>query len=111
MMSTDETEEKTKETSKISPGDLVKVNAKVKEGGKERIQTFEGTVISVRGSGSSRTFTVRKIGSGGIGIERIWPLESPSIESIKVVKHRPQKRAKLYYIRKLTGKEASGSSL
>ena len=110
-MNTNEAEEKTKETSKISPGDLVKVNAKVKEGGKERIQTFEGTVISVRGSGSSRTFTVRKIGSGGIGIERIWPLESPLIESIKVVKHRPQKRAKLYYIRKLTGKEASGSSL
>ena len=110
-MSDNQSNEKTTKTAKISPGDLVKVNAKIKEGGKERIQAFEGTVISIRGSGSSRTFTVRKIGSGGIGVERIWPIESPSIESIKIVKHRPQKRSKLYYLRKLTGKEASGASL
>jgi large subunit ribosomal protein L19 len=110
-MSTNQNEAKNEKNIKFSPGDLVKVSAKVKEGGKERVQVFEGTVISVRGSGSSRTFTVRKIATGGIGVERIWPLDSPSIASIKVVKHRPQKRAKLYYLRKLTGKEASGASL
>ena len=95
----------------IVSGDLVRVNTKVKEGGKERIQTFEGTVIKVRGRGASKMFTVRKIASGGIGVERIWPLNSPSIESIKIVKHRPQRRAKLYYLRKLTGREATGASL
>ena len=95
----------------IVPGDLVRVNTKVKEGGKERIQTFEGTVIKVRGRGASKMFTVRKIASGGIGVERIWPLNSPSIESVKIVKHRPQRRAKLYYLRKLTGREATGAAL
>jgi large subunit ribosomal protein L19 len=95
----------------ISPGDLVRVSVKVKEGDKERIQAFEGTVIAVRGSGASKTFTVRRIASGGIGVERIWPLESPLIEKIKILKKRPQKRAKLYYLRKLTGKEATGAAL
>ncbi len=100
-----------KEKTQISTGDLVKVQVKVKEAGKERLQAFEGTVISTRGSGNSKMFTVRKIGAGGIGIERIWPMNSPSIESIKVMKHRPQRRAKIYYLRKLKGKEATGISL
>ena len=95
----------------ISAGDLVKVNAKVKEGGKERAQAFEGTIIGVRGTGSSRTFTVRKIGAGGIGVERIWPVESPTIADLKIIKKRPQKRAKIYYLRKLKGKEATGANL
>ena len=96
---------------KISPGDLIRVDIKVKEGDKERIQSFEGTVIAVRGGGVSKTFTVRKIATGGIGVERIWPLNSPVIEKIKVLKKRPQKRAKLYYLRKLTGREATGAAL
>lgn len=87
------------------------MDAKVKEGGKERVQGFEGTVISVRGRGASKTFTVRKIASGGIGVERIWPLNSPTITRIKVVKSRRQKRAKLYYMRGLSGKEATGKYL
>lgn len=89
----------------------MKLNIKVKEGGKERLQPYEGTVISIRGKNDSKTFTVRKIASGGIGVERIWPLNSPSIETIKVIKNRPQKKAKLYYLRSLTGKEATGSAL
>ena len=95
----------------ISAGDSVRVDVKIKEGDKERIQPFEGTVISVRGRLDSKTFTVRKIASGGIGVERIWPLNSPSIEKIKILKKRRQKRAKLYYLRKLTGREATGASL
>ena len=103
--------EKNKIESKVSVGDLVRVSIKVKEGGKERIQSFEGTVIAIKGSGISKTFTVRKISSGGIGVERIWPFASPLIKSIAVIKERPQKRAKLYYIRKLKGKEATGAYL
>lgn len=99
------------EKIKVLPGDLVRVDVKVKEAGKERIQGFEGTVISNRGKDESRTFTVRKIASGGIGVERIWPFNSPAIEKIKVIKSRKQKRAKLYYIRGLTGKEATGKYL
>jgi large subunit ribosomal protein L19 len=102
---------KENEQEQVSPGDLVRVSVKVKEGGKERIQPFEGTVIAVRGAGDSKTFTVRKIATGGIGVERIWPLNSPSIEKIKILKKRKQKRAKLYYLRKLTGKEATGTTL
>jgi len=102
---------KENEQEQVSPGDLVRVSVKVKEGGKERIQPFEGTVIAVRGAGDSKTFTVRKIATGGIGVERIWPLNSPSIEKIKIIKKRKQKRAKLYYLRKLTGKEATGTTL
>lgn len=104
-------EDKKETTIDIAPGDLVKVDVKVREAGKERLQTFEGTVLALKGRGASRTFTVRKIASGGIGVERIWPLNSPSIAHIKVVKKRPQRRAKLYYMRKLSGKEATGAYL
>ena len=100
------------ETKKlVSPGDLVRVDIKVKEGDKERIQSFEGTVIAVRGRGDSKTFTVRKIAAGGVGVERIWPLASPVIEKIEILKRRSQKRAKLYHLRKLTGREATGAAL
>lgn len=94
--------------TKFRPGDLIKVDVKVKEGNKERIQTFEGTVIAMRGTGSSKTFTVRKIGAGAIGVERIWPLNSPAIEKITLKKKNEVRRAKLYYIRKLKGKAATG---
>jgi large subunit ribosomal protein L19 len=86
-------------------GDTVKVHVKVREGNKERIQIFEGVVISRRGGGTRESFTVRKI-SSSIGVERIFPLHSPIIERIEVVRHGKVRRAKLYYLRKLRGKAA-----
>ena len=84
-------------------GDTVKVNVRVKEGEKERLQAFEGVVIGRKGSGVSATFTVRKI-SNGIGVERIFPLHSPMLESINVMRRGRVRRAKLFYLRELTGK-------
>lgn len=105
-------EKDTKENLKnIATGDLVRLEIKIKEGGKERIQAFEGTVLQVKGVGDSQTFTVRKIGSGGIGVERIWPLISPSIAGVKILKKRPQKKAKIFHLRNLKGKEATGTYL
>ena len=92
----------------VRPGETVRVSVKVKEGNKERIQVFEGTVISVRGIGDSKTFTVRKIGAAGIGVERIWPLNSPHIQKIEVKKKTKVRRAKLYYLRDRKGKAALG---
>ncbi len=86
-------------------GDRVAVDVKVVEGSRSRLQTFEGNVIAFSGSGINRTFTVRKI-SGGIGVERIFPLHSPNIEAIRVVRLGRVRRAKLYYLRKLRGKAA-----
>lgn len=82
-------------------GDVVKVYQKIPEGDKTRIQVFEGTVLGIRGRGENKSFTVRKIAAGGIGIERIWPVESPLIDKVALVrspKKRPR-RAKLYYLR------------
>lgn len=84
-------------------GDTVRVNVRVKEGEKERLQAFEGVVIARRGSGVSETFTVRKI-SNGIGVERIFPVHSPMIADLNVVRRGRVRRAKLYYLRHLTGK-------
>ncbi|HEY3285738.1 MAG TPA: 50S ribosomal protein L19 [Gemmatimonadaceae bacterium] len=84
-------------------GDTVRVNVKVKEGDKERLQAFEGVVIARKGSGVSATFTVRKI-SNGVGVERIFPLHSPMLESVSVVRRGRVRRAKLFYLRELTGK-------
>ena len=86
-------------------GDTIKVHVKVAEGDKERIQIFQGVVIARRGSGTRETFTVRKI-SGGMGVERIFPLHTPTIETIEVVRRGRVRRAKLYYLRKLRGKAA-----
>ncbi|MDR3275411.1 MAG: 50S ribosomal protein L19 [Endomicrobium sp.] len=86
-------------------GDQLKVYFKVVEGGNERIQIFEGMVIRVRGSGLSETFTIRKV-SFGVGIERIFPLHSPRIDKIQVVRRGKVRRAKLYYLRNLSGKAA-----
>jgi large subunit ribosomal protein L19 len=84
-------------------GDTLRVNVRVKEGDKERIQAFEGVCIARRGSGVSETFTVRKI-SNGVGVERIFPVHSPMIADIQVVRRGRVRRAKLYYLRQLTGK-------
>ncbi len=86
-------------------GDTVRVMVKVKEGDKERIQAYEGVVIAKRGSGIRETFTVRRI-SFGIGVERTFPLNSPRIDKIIVVRHGKVRRAKIYYIRGLSGKAA-----
>jgi large subunit ribosomal protein L19 len=89
----------------FKPGDQVKVYFKVVEGGNERIQIFEGVVIRMKGSGLSETFTVRKV-SFGVGIERIFPINSPRIDKVEVVRHGKVRRAKLYYLRNLSGKAA-----
>ena len=94
------------ENIKVDPGDSVRVSVIVKEGEKVRIQVFEGNVIAVRGSGDSKTFTVRKIGSGGVGVERIWPLNSPHIQKIEIKSKTKVRRAKLYYLRSRKGKAA-----
>ncbi len=89
----------------FSPGDTVLVKVKIKEGDKERLQPFEGIVIKKRGSGMRSTFTVRKI-SYGVGVERIFPVNSPTIESVKVLSKGVVRRAKLYYLKNLKGKAA-----
>ena len=85
------------------PGDTLRVNVRVKEGEKERLQAFEGVCIARRGSGVSETFTVRKV-SNGVGVERIFPVHSPMIGDIAVVRRGQVRRAKLYYLRELSGK-------
>ena len=87
------------------PGDNVKVHVKVKEGNRERIRGFEGIVIARQKGGLRENFVVRKV-SGGVGVERIFPLHCPSIEKIEVVRKGLVRRAKLYYLRKLSGKAA-----
>lgn len=86
-------------------GDLVGVSTRIKEGDKERTQTFTGTVIARKGVGASETITVRRV-SFGIGVERVYPVHAPSIVSIEVLKSSKVRRAKLYYLRKLSGKKA-----
>jgi large subunit ribosomal protein L19 len=89
----------------FSSGDTVRVHVKIKEGEKERIQVFQGTVISRQGGGTAETFTVRKV-SGGIGVERVFPLHSPNLAKIERIRVGQVRRAKLYYLRGLTGKSA-----
>jgi large subunit ribosomal protein L19 len=89
----------------FKPGDSVRVHVRVVEGDKQRIQVFQGVVISRRGGGTRETFTVRKI-SGGIGVERIFPFHSPNVDKIEVVRRGRVRRAKLYYLRNLRGKAA-----
>lgn len=97
--------EKKSSTVEFRPGDTVRVHIKVVEGDSERIQMFEGTVISRRGSGASQTFTVRKI-SFGVGVERTFPLFSPHIDKIEVMKSGRVRRARLYYLKNLSGRAA-----
>lgn len=86
-------------------GDTVKVSAKIKEGNRERIQVFEGTVIKRQGGSNRETFTVRKL-SNGVGVEKTWPLHSPFVEGITVVRRGKARRAKLFYLRGRIGKAA-----
>ncbi len=86
-------------------GDTVSVSYKIIEGDKERIQVFRGDVIQIKGTGSTKTFTVRKM-SNGVGVERIFPFSSPNIADIKVTKFGKVRRSRLYYLRALTGKKA-----
>jgi large subunit ribosomal protein L19 len=89
----------------FGPGDNVKVHVKIREGEKERIQVFQGVVISRRKGNTNATFTVRKV-SYGVGVERIFPLHSPALDKIEVVTRGRVRRAKIYYLRKLRGKAA-----
>ena len=86
-------------------GDTITVTYKIVEGNKERLQSFRGVVIQIKGTGKTKMFTIRKI-SNGVGVERIFPIESPNIDNIVVNKIGKVRRAKLYYLRKLTGKKA-----
>ena len=89
----------------FASGDTVRVHVKIKEGDKERVQVFQGTVTSRRGGGTGATFTVRKV-SSGIGVERVFPLNSPNIAKIERIRAGQVRRKKLYYLRELTGKSA-----
>lgn len=89
----------------FNPGDTLLVKVRIKEGDKERLQPFEGTVIKKRGGGVRATFTVRKV-SYGVGVERIFPVNSPALESVKVLSKGKVRRAKLYYLKNLKGKAA-----
>jgi len=94
-----------KEFPAFKAGDQITVGYRIKEGNKERIQEFRGDVIAIHGSGEKKRFTVRKM-SGNVGVERIFPMDSPFIESITINKYGKVRRAKLYYLRERTGKKA-----
>lgn len=94
-----------KELDEFGPGDTITISYRIKEGNKERIQQFRGDVIRISGHGNKKRFTVRKM-SGNVGVERIFPIESPFIEEIVVNRRGKVRRAKLYYLRALTGKKA-----
>ncbi|MDO4297289.1 MAG: 50S ribosomal protein L19 [Lachnospiraceae bacterium] len=98
------------EVPQFSVGDTVKVYGKIKEGNRERIQVFEGIVIKKQGGSVRATFTVRK-NSNGVGVEKTWPLHSPSVERVEVVRHGKARRAKLNYLRGRVGKKAKVKEL
>lgn len=100
-----EAEQMKSEVTAFNVGDTIKVYGKIKEGNRERIQVFEGTVIKKQNGSNRETFTVRKT-SGGIGVEKTWPLHSPLVEKIEVVRRGKVRRAKLFYLRDRVGKAA-----
>ena len=100
-----EQEQMKKDVPKFDIGDHVRVHVKIKEGNRERIQVFEGTVIAKRGEGLKETFTVRRI-SYGVGVERVFPIHAPTVAAIEAVRKGKVRRAKLYYLRKRSGKAA-----
>ena len=95
---------------KVQVGDYVRVNVKIREGDKERIQAFEGTVIARKGSGVAETFTVRRV-AYGVGVERVFPLHSPNVAAVTIVRHGKVRRSKLYYLRDRVGKAAKVKEL
>ena len=99
------TKSQLKEMPAVNVGDTVKVHVKVKEGARERIQIFEGTVIAKKHGGIEETFTVRRL-SYGVGVEKVFPMHSPIIDKVEVVRHGIVRRAKLYYLRDRVGKAA-----
>ena len=99
-----------REVAEFKTGDTVRVHAKVKEGNRERIQVFEGTVLKRQGGGARETFTVRKT-SNGIGVEKTWPVHSPHVERVEVVRKGKVRRAKLNYLRDRVGKAAKVKEL
>ena len=105
VISAIEEEQKRETPLEIAVGDTVRVSAKIREGEKERIQVFEGTVLKRQGGGARETFTVRKT-SNGVGVEKTWPLHSPVIDKIEVVRKGKVRRAKLNYLRDRVGKAA-----
>ncbi|MFK5975374.1 MAG: 50S ribosomal protein L19 [Sulfurovum sp.] len=102
----EQTQMESKEIPTFRAGDTLKVAVNIKEGEKTRVQNFEGLCIAIRGQGTSRTFMVRRIGANSVGVERIFPLYSSSIESITVLRRGRVRRAKLFYLRELKGKAA-----
>ena len=98
------------EVDEFHVGDTVKVYGKIREGNRERIQVFEGTVLKRQGGGARETFTVRKT-SNGVGVERTWPLHSPNVQKIEVVRRGKVRRAKLFYLRDRVGKKAKVKEL
>lgn len=100
-----ESEQLKKDLPEFAPGDTVRVQVKVKEGNRERLQAFEGVVIARKGGGPSETFTVRRV-SYGVGVERTFPVHSPKLDTIEVLRRGRVRRAKLYYLRNVTGKAA-----
>ena len=105
-----EAEQLKESVSEFNVGDTVKVYGKIKEGNRERIQVFEGTVIKKQGGSNRATFTVRK-NSNGIGVEKTWPLHSPNVEKVEVVRRGKVRRAKLNYLRNRVGKKAKVKEL
>ena len=105
-----ENEQLKAEVPEFSVGDIVKVHGKIKEGNRERIQVFEGTVIKKQGGSNRETFTVRKL-SNGVGVEKTWPLHSPNVDKVEVVRNGKVRRAKLYYLRDRVGKAAKVKEL
>ena len=91
-------------------GDTIRIGVNIREGDKERVQSFEGTVIARKGHGVSETFTVRRV-SYGVGVERVFPLHSPNVKSVEVIRHGRVRRAKLYYLRDRVGKAAKVKEL
>ena len=100
-----EAEQLKEKVGDFNVGDTVKVYGKIKEGNRERIQVFEGTVLKIQGGSNRTTFTVRKV-SNGVGVEKTWPLHSPNVEKVEVVRRGKVRRAKLYYLRQRVGKKA-----
>ena len=105
-----EQEQLKESVDEFAVGDTVKVYGKIKEGNRERIQVFEGTVIKRQGGSNRETFTVRK-NSNGVGVEKTWPLHSPNVEKIEVVRRGKVRRAKLFYLRERSGKSAKVKEL